>query len=193
MSSASVSDIISRVIFSFALLVSLAVAAPNFLWSSGTGPGIESATSAPYQPWPSSSTTHAESSTTVLGPTTSPTPTSSGNYACATVSSLVAEASVSAVPTIPAQIAWDCLQSVPLNATAGRLKDFRTAFDCGGASFNSNYDRNSLGAVLGALHQVANDDVLPEESAFWLSTACGGCIRRVGRNHLESPVRNCLQ
>jgi hypothetical protein len=65
---------------------------------------------------------------TTTSSTTVPTPTSSGDYACATVSSLVAAAaatSTSGVPRIPAQIAWDCIRSVPLNATAGRLMALR--------------------------------------------------------------------
>lgn len=51
--------------------------------------------------------------------TSAPTSFSSANMACATVSSLVAAATGSGIPQVPAQVAWDCIQSVPLNATSG--------------------------------------------------------------------------
>ncbi|KAB8336737.1 hypothetical protein FH972_021046 [Carpinus fangiana] len=62
------------------------------------------------------------------GPPQYPTPTrpppkypppTPDNGACAKVSKLVANAPPSSTPTISAKLAWDCEQSVPLNATAG--------------------------------------------------------------------------
>jgi hypothetical protein len=44
---------------------------------------------------------------------------------CAAVASLVSNAAPSSVPTVPAQLAWDCIQSVPLN-TASALELVRT-------------------------------------------------------------------
>jgi hypothetical protein len=130
---------ISKVIFGPALFASLVAAVPHFSWSSGAEPWIENPTSAPHQPGPTSNTAYPESNVVQLTTAGSsspasvstsssaagytPSPTSSGEYACATVSALVAAAATAspsvAVPIIPAQIAWDCLQSVPLNATAG--------------------------------------------------------------------------
>lgn len=40
--------------------------------------------------------------------------------ACATVSSLIAT-QTAAVPTVPAEVAWACMQSVPLNTTSGLI------------------------------------------------------------------------
>jgi hypothetical protein len=174
----------------FLLGLTVALPAPHLSEStSGFGaPSIESATSIPYQQsWPTpGKTDYSEPSTGQ--PQTSPgststvssatittvsTPASSGDYACATVSSLVAAAaaaSSSGVPRIPAGVAWDCIQSVPLNATAGRLMTLRSTMCGRGHGFKTNSDRDSLGAVSGAIHKLADDDVLPEESASWLPT-----------------------
>jgi hypothetical protein len=181
----------SFLIAAFLLDLTVALPAPYFSESTnGFGaPSIESATSIPYQQsWPTLSKTYCpESSTgqpqtspgststlssvTITNSTTVPTPASSGDYACATVSSLVAAAaaaSSSGVPRIPAQIAWDCAQSVPLNATAGRLMASRTTVCRRRRNFKTNSDRNSLGAVSGTIHKLADNDVLPEESTSWL-------------------------
>ena len=123
------------------------------------------------QPQTSPVSTSTLSSVTTISSITVPTPASSGDYACATVSSLVAvaaTASPSGVPRIPARIAWDCAQSVPLNATAGRLMALRSTMCRRGRYFKTNSYRNSLGAVSGAIHKLADNDVLPEESTSWL-------------------------
>ena len=165
-----------------AFLLGLTVALP--------APHFSENTNIPYQQsWPTPSETYCPESSTgqpqtspVSTPTLSsvtttssitvPTPASSGDYACATVSSLVAvaaTASPSGVPRIPARIAWDCAQSVPLNATAGRLMALRSTMCRRGRYFKTNSYRNSLGAVSGAIHKLADNDVLPEESTSWLS------------------------
>ena len=167
-----------------AFLLSLTVARP--------APHYSENTNIPYQQsWPTRSETYCpESSTeqpqtspvltstlssvTITSSTTVPTPTSSGDYACATVSSLVAAASSSGVPKIPAKIAWDCIQSVPLNATAGRLMALRTTMCRRGRCFKTNSDRNPLGAVSGTIHKLADNNVLPEESTSWLPGTCRG-------------------
>jgi hypothetical protein len=131
----------------FLLGLTVALPAPESISGSGT-PSIESTSGIPYQQsWPTPGNTYYSSesktgqpqtspgststlsSATITSSTTVSTPANSGNYACATVSSLVAAAvaaSPSRAPRIPAQVAWDCIQSVPLNATAGRLMALRT-------------------------------------------------------------------
>jgi hypothetical protein len=154
-------------ITAFLLRLTVALPAPHFSEN----------TNIPYQQsWPTPSKTYCPESSTGQ-PQTSPVSTSasSGDYACATVSSLVAAAaaaSSSGVPRIPAQIAWDCTRSVPLNATAGRLMALRTTMGRRGRCFKTNSDRNSLGAVSGAIHKLADNDVLPEESTSWLPGTC---------------------
>ena len=127
-----------------ACLIGVAVSAPKKSWSwtaspeythtwtgshehtwSGTGWGTwhgHSYTTSPV----AQSTPLAASSTSAAVPDKSAptrpaatTPSTSINLACKTVSSLVAAVTqTTAVPTVPAQIAWDCLNSVPLNGTA---------------------------------------------------------------------------
>ena len=107
-------------------LVNYAFAAPWPGYNSQS-PRASIATESHNWPWPAP-TWSSPSTSPTLAPsvsyntynatsTTASSPTSSENFACASVSSLVATATA-AVPTIPASIAWDCLQSVPLNATA---------------------------------------------------------------------------
>jgi len=90
----------------------------------------------PYQPW-SSQSTRVES-TSSPGPTvtdsapsttTAASSTLSGGYgtstaACASVSELVASftsQSPSATPTVPAELAYDCITSVPFNGSAAGM------------------------------------------------------------------------
>lgn len=63
----------------------------------------------------------ANSSSSPVSSTSSPTSSSpTVNNACATVSSLVAT-QTAATPTVPAPVAWACMQSVPLNVTSALI------------------------------------------------------------------------
>lgn len=56
--------------------------------------------------------------TWVSAVTASPLAARKDATACAAVASQVANAAASSTPTVAAQLAWDCIQSVPLNAPA---------------------------------------------------------------------------
>ena len=120
-----------KVLFASALL-GITLAAPQYeSWAAWSVPESVPTSkhewpSTGYSWMPSSSVPYASATPTSPSPavsTSAPpavsttTPVAPENYACASVSALVATATA-AVPTIPAQVAWDCLQSVPLNATA---------------------------------------------------------------------------
>ena len=90
----------------------------GLLASVAAAPWQSSGWSYSYSPSETSATAVSPTSPPAASSITTPAPTSP-NMACATVSSMVAAATGSAVPTVPASVAWDCIQSVPLNALSG--------------------------------------------------------------------------
>lgn len=55
---------------------------------------------------------------TSVASTASPTTSGTGPNACASVASLVAASPSVATPTVPAELAYDCLNSIPFNQSA---------------------------------------------------------------------------
>jgi len=85
----------------------------SFSASSSTSSSRSISTSTSLSITLSSSLSSAQAS-----PTVSPTTSGTGSNACASVASLVAASPSVATPTVPAELAYECLNSIPFNQSA---------------------------------------------------------------------------